>query len=176
MIGYDSGYERAIRAVCRLNKKPQKCMKSLAKLLAALMRLIWPCDIDPGAEIGNVHIPHAVGIVIGYTAVVEDDVTIMSGVVVGGRYDHLARKGHAHICRGALLGANCVILGTVTVGEYAKIGAGAVVTKDVPPRAVVVGSNKIIRQDLPQAEGETEHERETQNRGCGRAVSQLLRK
>ncbi len=68
----------------------------------------------------------------------------MSGVCIGGRYDHLHRKGHAHVKSGVLLGANSVVLGTVTIGEHAKIGAGAVITKDIPPFAIVVGNNKII--------------------------------
>ena len=68
-------------------------------------------------------------------------------VAVGGRYDHLKRKGHAHVKKGVMLGANSVILGTVTIGEYAKIGAGAVITKDIPAYAVVVGNNRIIRYE-----------------------------
>lgn len=143
MIGYDSGFERAIIRVSKINKCG-KVGAAVSRVLAALMRIIWPCDIDPDATIGKICIPHAVGIVIGCSAVIEDDVLIMSGVVIGSRYGHSEHKGHAHIKKGALLGANCVILGRITIGEGAKIGGGAVVTKDVPPHAVVVGNNRII--------------------------------
>lgn len=87
--------------------------------------------------------------------------TIMSGVVLGGRYDHLHRKGHATVKSGALLGANAVILGTVTIGEGAKIGANATITKDVPPYATVVGNNKIIRiEDPPEGADRDEHKKD----------------
>lgn len=89
---------------------------------------------------------------IGYSAVVEDDVLIMQNVTIGGKYGHDERKGHAHIKKGAILGAGCAILGPITVGEYAKIGANAVVTKDVPPYAVVVGNNHIVRIETPKIE------------------------
>lgn len=95
-------------------------------------------------------IPHAVGIVIGCTAIIEDSVEIMSGVVIGSRYGHLKQRGHAHVKKGVMLGANCVLLGTITIGEYAEIGAGAVITKDVPPYAVVVGNNRIVRYKTPE--------------------------
>lgn len=146
MIGFDYCYEKAVRYISVLNKKSWS--KRLSKLFAAIIRIIYPCDIDPNATIGkNVRIPHAIGIVIGCSAEIEDDVLIMSGVVIGGRYGHDGVKGHAKIKKGAVLGANSVILGKITVGECAKIGAGAVITKDVPANATVVGNNKIIRID-----------------------------
>ena len=141
MIGYDSGYSRIIISICKLNKK--KGGEAISKVLAALIRLIWPCDIDPYATLGKVTIPHAVGIVIGCNAIVEDDVKIMSGVVIGSTYP--GTQQHAHVKRGAMLGANSVVLGDVIIGESAVIGAGAVITRDVPSKAVVVSNNEIIK-------------------------------
>lgn len=140
MIGYDSGFERIIPRISRLNKTRRG--KNISKVLAAAIRLIWPCDIDCNASIGKISVPHAVGIVVGCNAIIEDDVSIMSGVVIGST--HPGRQEHAHIKRGAVLGANSVILGSITIGEGAIIGAGAVITRDVPAHAVVVGHNRVI--------------------------------
>lgn len=149
-IGYDYCYQQEVIRLSRLNKKGggnSKFWKRYTQIAAALIRVIWPCDIDPNATIGKVNIPHAVGIVIGSTAVIEDDVLVMSGVVIGGKYGKDGRHGHAHVKQGAILGANSVILGPITVGEHAKIGAGAVITKDVPAYATVVGNNRIVSID-----------------------------
>lgn len=146
-IGYDYCYQQEVIRLSRLNKKRggnSKFWKRYTQIAAALIRVIWPCDIDPEATIGNIRIPHAVGIVIGCTAVIEDDVTIMSGVVIGNKNGNNGKVRHAHVCKGALLGANSVILGSVRIGENAKVGANAVVTKDVPDNATVVGVNRIL--------------------------------
>lgn len=124
----------------------------MAHFLSALIRIVYPCDIDHHAQLGKISIPHATGIVIGDSAVIEDDVLIMQNVTIGRKYGHDGQKGHAHICKGAILGAGCAILGPITIGECAKIGANAVITKDVPPYAVVVGNNHIVRTETPKIE------------------------
>lgn len=148
-IGYDYCYQRAVISLSHLNRKRRGA--PIARILAALLRVVYPCDIDPNAMLGDIRIPHATGIVIGCSAIIEDDVTIMSGVVVGSRYGRLMQHGHrlmqhghAHVKKGAILGANSCIIGTVTIGRGAQIGAGAVVTKDVPDGAIVVNTNQII--------------------------------
>lgn len=142
MIGYDTGYERFVYAICKLNKR--KYGGGISRALAVLGRLIWPCDIDPRATIGHVRIPHAVGIVIGNSAVIEDGVWIMSGVVVGNRFGKDGLSGNAHICNNSILGANSSILGKIEIGKNSIIGANAVITEDIPPFSTVVGNNKII--------------------------------
>ncbi len=103
------------------------------------MRILTAVDIHPGATIGHrLFIDHAVGVVIGETAEIGDDVIMFHGVTLGGvSMSH--GKRHPTIGDRVLLGAGCVVLGPVTVGSDSSIGAQAVVTKDVPANSVVVG-------------------------------------
>ncbi|MDY6065922.1 MAG: serine O-acetyltransferase EpsC [Finegoldia sp.] len=96
-------------------------------------------EIHPGATIGRrCFIDHGMGIVIGETAIIGDDVTIYHGVTLGG-VENVARKRHPTIGNNVLLGTGCVVLGDITVGDNAKVGANAVVLDDVPANATVVG-------------------------------------
>lgn len=96
-------------------------------------------DIHPAARIGSgVMLDHASGIVVGETTVIENDVSILQGVTLGGTGKGTGDR-HPKIKCGVLIGAGAKILGNITVGENAKVGAGSVVLKDVPPRATVVG-------------------------------------
>jgi serine O-acetyltransferase len=81
---------------------------------------------------------HATGIVIGETAVVEDDVSILHAVTLGGTGKHSGDR-HPKIRRGVLLAAGCKVIGNIEVGEGAKVGAGSVVLQDVPPYVTVAG-------------------------------------
>ncbi len=96
-------------------------------------------EIHPGAVLGRrLFIDHAMGVVIGETAVVGDDVMLYHGVTLGGR--SLERvKRHPTIEDGVTIGAGARVLGPITVGAGARIGANAVVVNDVPAGAVVVG-------------------------------------
>ncbi|CAH8385543.1 unnamed protein product [Eruca vesicaria subsp. sativa] len=97
-------------------------------------------DIHPGAMIGKgILLDHATGVVIGETAVVGDDVSILHGVTLGGTGKQCGDR-HPKIGDGVLLGAGSCVLGNVTIGEGAKIGSGSVVVKDVPPRTTAVGN------------------------------------
>jgi serine O-acetyltransferase len=116
-----------------------------ARILSQLTRFVTGVEIHPGATIGRrLFIDHAMGVVIGETAEVGDDVMLYHGVTLGGR--SLAReKRHPTIEDGVSIGAGARILGPITVGRGAQIGANAVVVKDVPAGAVVVGvPGKII--------------------------------
>ncbi|GEM_PF-2127614 len=145
MIDFDGFFERFAIKNSILNKR--KFGKKISVLLNAVIRVIYPCDISPYAHIGNIKIPHALGIVVGHSAIIEDDCILMSNVVIGGRYGSRIneRRGHAHIKHNCIIGANSTILGKIQIGEYSIIGSGSVITKDVPPKAVVVGNNQIIR-------------------------------
>ena len=101
-------------------------------------------EIHPGAEIGRrFFIDHGTGIVIGETTVIGDDVTIYQGVTLGGTGKQTGKR-HPTVKRGAMISAGAKVLGGFTVGEYAKIGAGAVVLKEVPAYATVVGVPGIV--------------------------------
>jgi serine O-acetyltransferase len=100
---------------------------------------VFAVDIHPAAPIGRgVFIDHATGIVIGETAVVEDDVSMLHGVTLGGT----GKRGgdrHPKVRTGALIGAGAKILGNIEVGACARVAAGSVVLKPVPPRTTVAG-------------------------------------
>ncbi len=96
-------------------------------------------DIHPGASVGRgIMIDHATGVVIGETAVVEDDVSILHGVTLGGTGKEGGDR-HPKVRRGVLLGAGAIILGNIEVGECAKVASGSVVLHDVPANRTVAG-------------------------------------
>lgn len=96
-------------------------------------------DIHPAARVGcGIMIDHGTGLVIGETAVVEDDVSMLHGVTLGGTGKECGDR-HPKIRRGVLLGAGSKVLGNIEVGEGAKVGAGSIVLSDVAPHTTVVG-------------------------------------
>ena len=103
------------------------------------MSTIFGVDIHPAARIGcGIMFDHATGLVIGETAVIEDDVSILHGVTLGGT-GKASGDRHPKIRHGVLLGANASIIGNIEIGEGSKVGAGSVVMKDVPPHVTVAG-------------------------------------
>jgi len=109
------------------------------RFLSHIARFLTGIEIHPGAVIGRrVVIDHGMGVVIGETAEVGDDVLIYMGVVLGGTALKNVKR-HPTIAKGVVIGSGASVLGPIHVGEYAKIGAGAVVVRDVPPGAPVVG-------------------------------------
>ena len=112
---------------------------TLSFYLQSRMSEIFQVDIHPAAQIGSgVFIDHGTGIVIGETAVVGDDVSMLHGVTLGGTG---AERGDRHpkIGRGVLLGAGAKVLGNITVGDYAKVASGSVVLKPVPSGCTAAG-------------------------------------
>lgn len=96
-------------------------------------------EIHPGATIGRrVVIDHGMGIVIGETAIVGDDVLIYHGVTLGGKVNDRVKR-HPTVGNNVLLGAGAKLIGDIEIGDGAMIGANAVVTKNVPAGAVIVG-------------------------------------
>jgi serine O-acetyltransferase len=109
--------------------------ETLAFYLQSRASEIFQVDINPAAKIGKgVFIDHGTGIVIGETAVVGDNVSMLHGVTLGGTG---ADRGDRHpkIGNGVLLGAGAKVLGNITIGDYAKIASGSVVLRPVPPTA-----------------------------------------
>ena len=96
-------------------------------------------DIHPGAQIGKgIMIDHATGVVIGETAVVEDNVSMLHGVTLGGTGKECGDR-HPKVRRGVLLSTGATILGNIEIGECARIGAGSIVLRNVPPYCTAVG-------------------------------------
>ena len=120
--------------------------KLLARLISQWAKFFTGIEIHPAAKIaGGVFIDHGSGTVIGETAEIEENVIIYQCVTLGGSGKETGKR-HPTIKKGAVISAGAKVLGGFTVGEYAKIGAGAVVLKEVPPYATVVGvPGKIVR-------------------------------
>jgi serine O-acetyltransferase len=122
----------------------------LARLISQAGRWLTGIEIHPGAQIGErVFIDHGMGVVIGETAEIGDDVLIYSGVVLGGR--SLSKgKRHPTVGNGVVIGAGALVLGNITLGDGSKVGAGTVVLKDVPAGSTVVGTTGVVAgADLP---------------------------
>jgi serine O-acetyltransferase len=104
----------------------------LARLIEQIFRFLTGIEIHPGAKIGkNLMIDHGMGVVIGETSEIGDNCIIFHGVTLGG-YKFNGGKRHPTIGNHVLIGAGAKVLGPVKIGDYAKIGANAVVSKDVP--------------------------------------------
>ncbi len=113
--------------------------KWLARTISTLARWFTGIEIHPGAQIGRrFFIDHGMGVVIGETAVVGDDVTLYQGVTLGGTSWNKGKR-HPTLGNNVVVGAGAKILGPFMVGDDAKIGSNAVVTKEVPSGATVVG-------------------------------------
>ena len=112
---------------------------TLAQFLQSRVSELLAVDIHPASLIGRgIFIDHATGIVIGETAVVEDDVSMLHGVTLGGTGKEKGDR-HPKIRRGVLLAAGAKVLGNIEVGEYSRVGAGSVVLKSVPAGCTVAG-------------------------------------
>ncbi len=128
----------------------KKGAKGLARFLAQITRFFTGVEIHPGAIIGRrVFIDHGMGVVIGETSVIGDNVTIYHGVTLGGTSLEKVKR-HPTLESCVVVGAGAKILGDITVGAHSRIGANTVVIKDVPPQSVVVGvPGQIIRHKQP---------------------------
>jgi serine O-acetyltransferase len=112
---------------------------ALAGFLQARIARVLAIDIHPAARFGHgVFIDHGTGVVVGETAVVGNDVSILQGVTLGGTGKETGDR-HPKVRDGVLLGAGAKVLGNVVIGRGAKVGAGSVVLRDVPPCATVAG-------------------------------------
>ncbi len=113
--------------------------KKTARIIMGLNQLLTNIDIHPAATIGKrVFIDHGFGVVIGETAIIEDDVLIYQGVTLGG-VSLTQGKRHPTVKQGAVIGAGAKVLGNITIGEHAKIGANSVVVKEVPDCSTAIG-------------------------------------
>ncbi|MDO5707124.1 MAG: serine O-acetyltransferase [Andreesenia angusta] len=120
----------------------------LSRIMSNIVRLITGVEIHPGAKIGRgVFIDHGMGVVIGETAEIGDNVTIYQGVTLGGTGKDTGKR-HPTIRNNVVVSSGAKVLGPFTVGENSKIGAGAVVLKEVPPNCTVVGvPGRIVVKD-----------------------------
>jgi len=121
----------------------------LARLVSQLARFLTGIEIHPGATIGRrFFIDHGMGVVIGETTVIGDDVMLYHGVTLGGKAPRNTPPGtkrHPTLEDGVTVGAGAKVLGDITIGAWSAVGANAVVTKDAPPHSLVVGVPATVR-------------------------------
>jgi len=146
-----------------------------ARFVSHVSRFLTGVEIHPAARVGpGVFIDHGMGVVIGETAEVGENVTLYQGVTLGGT--SLKReKRHPTLQRNVVVGAGAAILGAITVGEGARVGGGSVVVRDVPPNSVVVGvPGKVIYRDGKRVEDAVDLEHGDLPDPLARAMEQLL--
>lgn len=118
--------------------------KSLALYFQSIVSEIFAVDIHPAAQIGcGILLDHATSVVVGETAIIRDNVSILHEVTLGGTGNEMGNR-HPIVCSGVMIGAGSKILGRVTIGECAKIGAGSVVLEDVPAHKTVAGVPAVV--------------------------------
>jgi serine O-acetyltransferase len=117
-----------------------KGFRRLARVIMGITQMVTGVDLHPGATIGRrVFLDHAVGIVVGETAIIGNDVLIYQGVTLGGVSLERDTKRHPTILDGAVIGSGAKVLGNITVGRNCRIGSNSVVVKDVPDDSTAVG-------------------------------------
>ena len=143
------------RATHRLWRNP--AARPAARILSTVARALTGVEIHPGAQIGRrFFIDHGMGVVIGATAVVGDDVMLYHGVTLGGRSLARGTKRHPTVGDRVTIGAGARVLGDIEIGDDVQIGANSVVVKPVPAGAVATGIPAQIR--MPGSPGEDPYE------------------
>lgn len=143
------------RAAHRLWRNP--AARLAARILSTVARALTGVEIHPGAQIGRrFFIDHGMGVVIGATAVVGDDVMLYHGVTLGGRSLARGTKRHPTVGDRVTIGAGARVLGDIEIGDDVQIGANSVVVKPVPAGAVATGIPAQIR--MPGSPGEDPYE------------------
>lgn len=129
----------------------------IAKMIAAAARFLTGIEIHPGAVIGKrLFIDHGMGLVIGETTEIGDDVVLFHGVTLGGTGKDRGKR-HPTIGNNVLISAHAQVLGPITIGDNSKIGASAVVLKDIPANATAVGIPAVVVKLNGQRVNEENH-------------------
>jgi len=126
-------------------------LRLLARWLSQVARLLTAIEIHPGAQIGRrLFIDHGMGVVIGETSVIGDDVTLYQGVTLGGTGKEKGKR-HPTLGNGVVIGAGARVLGNIRVGDNSRVGAGSVVLRDVPDNSTIVGvpGHVVLRNGKP---------------------------
>jgi serine O-acetyltransferase len=131
---------------------------TLARIISQLSRFFTGIEIHPGAKIGRrLFIDHGMGVVIGQTCEIGDDVTIFQGVTLGGTGKEKGKR-HPTVGNNVIIATGAKVLGSFKIGDNAKIGAGAIVLQEVPPNSTVVGiKGKVVIQDGKRVKCDLDH-------------------
>lgn len=150
-IDFNKNAQKSIVRACKLYKKG-KAFKYYSLLLHRINRRKYNIEIYPSVILkGDIYIPHAVGIVIGKTAVIGDKCIIFPNVVIGARYSPYKennKRRHAIVGDNCIIGAGTNIIGDIVIGNNVTIGANSIVTKDIPDNCIVTGCNVIRAKKL----------------------------
>ncbi|WP_042453910.1 serine O-acetyltransferase [Neobacillus dielmonensis] len=130
----------------------------LARVISQTSRFFTGIEIHPGAKIGKrFFIDHGMGVVIGETCEIGDNVTVYQGVTLGGTGKEKGKR-HPTIKDNVLIATGAKVLGSITIGENSKVGGGSVVLKDVPPNSTVVGiPGRVVIQDGKRINNDLNH-------------------
>jgi len=130
----------------------------LPRMLSQYAKFVTGIEIHPAAQIGKgLFIDHGMGVVIGETAIIGDDVTLFQGVTLGGTGKEKGKR-HPTLGSNIVVGAGAKILGNINIGDNSYVGANAVVIKDVPPNSTVVGvPGRVTRQDGKKIDVKLDH-------------------
>ncbi|EIT84079.1 serine acetyltransferase [Fictibacillus macauensis ZFHKF-1] len=130
----------------------------MARVVSQVSRFFTGIEIHPGAVIGRrFFIDHGMGVVIGETCVIGNDVTIYQGVTLGGTGKEKGKR-HPTLEDHALVATGAKVLGSITIGKHSKVGAGSVVLRDVPPNSTVVGiPGRVVVQDGMKVGNDLDH-------------------
>ena len=145
--------------------------KLIGRFISHLNRFFTGIGIHPGAQIGRrFFIDHGMGVVIGETTIVGDDVLLYKGVVLGGTSLE-AKKRHPTIGNNVVVGTNAIVLGNITIGDNCKIGAGSVVTKPAPPDSTIVG---IPGRTLQSIKEQSKHKHDLEHGKIPDPITEIL--
>jgi len=136
----------------------RKRLYGLARFVSQVSRFFTGIEIHPGARIGRrLFIDHGMGVVIGETCEIGDDVVLYQGVTLGGTGKEKGKR-HPTIESNVVVASGAKVLGSFTVGEYSRIGANAVVLQEVPPYSTVVGiPGRVVRRNGQKVENKLDH-------------------
>jgi len=130
----------------------------LPRLISQFVRFLTGTEIHPGAQIGKgLFIDHGMGVVIGETAIVGNNVTLFQGVTLGGTGKEQGKR-HPTLGNNIVVGAGAKVLGNITIGDNSYIGANAVILRDVPPNSTIVGvPGRVTKQDGKKIDSTMDH-------------------
>lgn len=131
----------------------------IPRMISHLNRFLTGIEIHPAAAIGRrFFIDHGMGVVIGETTIIKDDVLLYQGVTLGGTGKEHGKR-HPTLMNGVVVGAGSKVLGNIVIGENVRIGAGSVVIEDVPKHSTVVGIPARVVAQRVECEGQLQHNR-----------------
>ncbi|MEF3303387.1 serine O-acetyltransferase EpsC [Paenibacillus sp. GYB003] len=133
---------------------------TVARIISQVSRFMTGIEIHPGAKIGRrLFIDHGMGVVIGETCEIGDDVVLYQGVTLGGTGKETGKR-HPTLGNNVVVGSGSKVIGSFTVGDNSKIGANAVVLKEVPPNSTVVGNpGRIVKRDGVSMQHKLDHDK-----------------